>query len=470
MLKKGIIGGAALVVATVVVAPKFIGSYAESLVNAQVEALNQQPAYTASITSYEAGWFHSQAQIEIMVDVSQVDPEAPLQPITTQLNVSLQHGPILTQHAPGVGLVGFQIDAGGDSLRESITWSAERDLYVNNGVLGLLGGVSYVDEVSSFNYSDADITYDFSGYRGVGESSGGTFTYVGGSESFTGKVGAIDITVADLKLKFTAEANLAAMFSGAIYPSETVLTLAQVEVSNSGMSAASTSVFGLEQLEMVAIGSLNESKDLAAISARYGIAKANVNEFAVSDVRFDLAMANLSVEFINGMTQALQAQDSMTQEAQAEMIQAYAEQNLLTLLSAEPTIAITEFSAVLPEGAFSMAARAQAVGVDTLPEPLEDPEFWLQHTGAAAEASIDKPLLLWVLKQQMLSALRQQVPAEQWDDAQMNQMAEQQAPMMVEMYQQQGLLVETDERYVLDFSLADGKALLNGTEIPLGQM
>lgn len=470
MLKKGIIGGAALVVATVLLAPKFIGSYAESLVDAQITALNQQPAYTASITSYEAGWFHSQAQLEIKVDLSEIDPEAPAQPIITQLNLSLQHGPILTQHAPGVGLVGFQIDAGGDSLRESITWSDDRDLYVNNGVLGLLGGVSYVDEVSPFSYNSTDISYDFSGYRGAGSSAGGIFTYVGGTESFTGKVGAIDIQAADLKLKFEAQANLATMFSGNMYPSETVLTLAKVSVTSNEMPTEPQSVFGLEQLEMVAVGSLNERKDLAAISARYGVAKLNVNDFAVSDVRFDMALANLDVAFLNNLTHMLQSQNAPTQAAQAELMQTYMKDNLLALVAAEPTFAITELSAVLPDGAFSIAARAQAVGVDALPEPLENPEFWLQHTAAAAEASIDKPLLLWVLKQQMLSALREQVPADQWDDTQMNQMAEQQAPMMVEMYQQQGLLVETDERYVLDFSLADGKAMLNGTEIPLGQM
>ena len=64
--------------------------------------------------------------------------------------------------------------------------------------------------------------------------------------------------------------------------------------------------------------------------------------------------------------------------------------------------------------------------------------------------------------------MRMQYPGA--DEAEMQKMAEQQAPMMINMYLQQGLLTETEDDYRSEFQMEGGEAMLNGQKVPLGNM
>ena len=75
---------------------------------------------------------------------------------------------------------------------------------------------------------------------------------------------------------------------------------------------------------------------------------------------------------------------------------------------------------------------------------------------------------VWLAEQQLLSTMRMQYPGA--DEAEMQKMAEQQAPMMINMYLQQGLLTETEDDYRSEFQMEGGEAMLNGQKVPLGNM
>ena len=56
------------------------------------------------------------------------------------------------------------------------------------------------------------------------------------------------------------------------------------------------------------------------------------------------------------------------------------------------------------------------------------------------------------------------------DEAELQKMAEQQAPMMIDMYIQQGLLKEEDDEYRSEFQMENGEGVLNGQKIPIAKM
>ena len=82
---------------------------------------------------------------------------------------------------------------------------------------------------------------------------------------------------------------------------------------------------------------------------------------------------------------------------------------------------------------------------------------------------IEKPVALWLAQKQILMQLRTQLPPAQQDPVQMQQIAEQQAPLVISTFMQQGFLTEQEDAYVTKVTLKDGKFVLNGTELPVLQ-
>ena len=86
-----------------------------------------------------------------------------------------------------------------------------------------------------------------------------------------------------------------------------------------------------------------------------------------------------------------------------------------------------------------------------------------------ANLSIDKPLATWLAEKQILMQLKNQLPPTRQDPEKMQQLAEQQAPLIISALIQQGFITEQDDAYVSKFTLQDGKFVLNGNELPIMQ-
>ncbi len=92
-----------IVVATLTVAPRFIGATAEEKIRELYQQANQNPAWNFEIVEYNRGWFSSQLKVDISLDATNL-------PTADHFKISLihdmQHGPLLWKTGGiGVGLV-----------------------------------------------------------------------------------------------------------------------------------------------------------------------------------------------------------------------------------------------------------------------------------------------------------------------------------------------------------------------------
>ena len=109
----------------------------------------------------------------------------------------------------------------------------------------------------------------------------------------------------------------------------------------------------------------------------------------------------------------------------------------------------------------------QLSGIEALPEEMEDPQFWITHLTANAEVLADKGVALLLATNYMNSQLAQNPQTAGMTPEELQEIAEQQSPMMVDALVEQGLLVDKDEKLTLIFTLKDSQAILNGNPIPL---
>ncbi|RUM28073.1 MAG: DUF945 domain-containing protein, partial [Alteromonas sp.] len=155
-----------------------------------------------------------------------------------------------------------------------------------------------------------------------------------------------------------------------------------------------------------------------------------------------------------------------SEEVPAKMME-FVEANLLTQLKAEPEINITKLKATLPEGSFNAYANTKLVGIDALPGTLEDAAYWVTHLLADAQITADKALAQSMASGYMMGQLMATPHAQNMTAEEIQAAVEQQTPMMLSTFAQQGLIKETEKGYETKLELKDGKASVNGTPIPL---
>ena len=202
-MNKPIIIGAGVTLAALGITPYFIGNGIEQNVTDIVTELNKQAVYSANIKSYQKGWFSTTAEIEIGIDVnslvaaqqmgnSNLSPED--NPSITATLVA-HHGPLYFGNGQGIGRAHYTVSINGDKLREYAQWDATKPAYVNEGVIGLFGGISYTDEIPAMTATDEEsgINFLFSGYKGEATTQGEEVVYKSTGESLS--IGADEFSV-----------------------------------------------------------------------------------------------------------------------------------------------------------------------------------------------------------------------------------------------------------------------------------
>ena len=142
---------------------------------------------------------------------------------------------------------------------------------------------------------------------------------------------------------------------------------------------------------------------------------------------------------------------------------------LMQFSEAEPSLKIDALKASFEQGDMNADMMMQLAAIDKLPQPIDNQVFWLSHVNSDANLSIDKPLATWLAEKQILMQLKNQLPSTRQDPEKMQQLAEQQAPLIISALIQQGFITEQDDAYVSKFTLQDGKFVLNGNELPIMQ-
>ena len=132
-----------------------------------------------------------------------------------------------------------------------------------------------------------------------------------------------------------------------------------------------------------------------------------------------------------------------------------------------PEIKIESLKAELLEGNFSANAVSSFKGIEALPANIDDQEFWLTHIFADATITADATLANALAIQYMTSQLANDPQAAELSAEQISEIAAQQAPQILDMFAQQGLLVLDGEQYTSHAHMEEGTFTLNGNVIPL---
>lgn len=468
MNKKGLLGGVGIVVvAAALIGPRFAGSHVEDSLKLHVDALNDLPAYTAQVVSFDRGWFGSTATVELGVDFSGAFPEAEQsEKLSFEMAIDVQHGPVLTQFSPGLGLASIEASTKDEGLREFLDWEDETPFYHLVGFVGFSGNFSYSDSISSFTLvpNNARQQISVSHYEGSGDIASNNFSYEGVLDGAKVLMEGQAVSVGEMKLSTETEGDLMSILQGGLYESEMSMKLEKVTARDPD----DVNLFHLEELDVEFISAFSDDEKSMNVDMNYSVKSLQFDDMNFNNLVLNMAFNNIDTGFLQAYNQTMQdIYDQGPEEIEAAT-QKLVKQNLPQLLKAEPEFVISDFSGEMDAGKFGGNMSTKLVGVTQVPDNLDDAQFWLSSLTTNSLLTIDKPLLQWFAEKQMLATMRMQYPGA--DEAEIQKMAEQQVPMMINMYLQQGFLKEAEDEYRSEFQMEDGEAMLNGQKIPLGNM
>jgi len=468
-MKKILLSAAAIVVATALIGPKIVGSQFSQGIENSVAAINNNPAYTASLASLESSWFSTQAMVNIGIKLPQVD-DADQEAFDMSVNVLVkgEHGPILSQDGISLAWLHTQIETQTSELPANLEVADNAPIYKLSAYTRLFGSTHYSDQVAALNYVDdaSQATFSFSGMQGSGELSSGSFQGQSMAESLS--INVADALIFDMdKLAIEVDANvgLLEMMEQGLYDSNSLISIASMNIVNN-MEASQTNI---QTLAMKIISSLDESTGLGDVEIETTVASVEANDLSLSDLLTTFQLNNLEVAFFKAYqkfsSEIMEYGNDIDKMSAAT--NTFFENNLLSQLQAEPEYNISALSGKINGSAFEGKALAKLVGIDTLPATLEDPSFWLQHTKVDSHLDMEKVAAEYIAKQIINSQIGENPNfAEMSKEERDAIIAQQIAPTLMAL-EQQGMIVATEDGYKVSFTLQDGVANLNGMPIPL---
>ena len=471
MSKKALLGGAVVVAGVFAVSPYFTGSALETNLNEQIAALNAQPAYKAEVVKFDKGYFTSSGVIHVTLDLGTMADDTNDLPekVEFDLNFDAQHGLLLTQYNPGIGLAAWKLSFSGGDLRKFVKWNDDEAIYQMTGSIGLFGDAEYRDwapELTSVENKEG-IAFNFSGYQGQGSVGQDQVAYSGGFKDMTVSIDdKARFKMSKMNLELNAQTSLAALLAGTVYQGTSSFSIDEVSFEDVEM----TQPLVLKGYELTSRSDINEDQDTTSIVVNQLLKSFESSALNANDIHFDMSMDNLDIGVLEAFQQFAAKQDTATDPAILfEQQTAFFLDQLPKIIDDNPNFKIDKLSASLEQGDVNADMVMQLADVDQLPDPIDDQVFWLTHINSEAKVSIEKPLALWLAQQQILVQLRSQLPPAQQDPVQMQQIAEQQAPLVISTFVQQGFLTEQDNAYVSNFTMQDGEFVLNGNELPILQ-
>ncbi|MDN7136107.1 DUF945 family protein [Pseudidiomarina terrestris] len=474
MSKKGAFIGIVVVAAGLSVTPYFIGTQTESAIKDYVALFDEsQHLYQARVVSYERDWLSANAVIEVGIDTRALGLEdgATGEVVTTEFELSLQHGPLLTDQGLAIGLASWQVSNDGQGLQDYVQWDSSRLLYLQQGTVNLAGNASYRDSIPQLSNTErtGEVRFELAEYGGQGQYDGKTLRYEGAFSEFNLGVESLQVELQNAQLSGLAEASLQTLLRGQFYEGHGSMTLDAMTVT----TAEAGEVMGADKVSMDYVVSISEASatgnELVQMAMDYGFDTLRVNGVETNDLRMNTAMNAIDKGFMDAYLQLLQSDAGTDPEQLQAALEELFEQQGLALLQAEPELTITNFSGSLPEGQFVASASLSVAGVRALPQAMDDDAFWREHMRASTHLNVEKPLLQWATQMYVQMSLVNAGQARELTVEQLQQIAAQQAAMMIQSFVQQGVLREEDGSYVLDLQVAAGVLDMNGQQVPLTQ-
>jgi hypothetical protein len=467
-MKKIIIPVAAIVLIGVV-GPKFTGNGINEGLDNFVSILDKSPGYIATIESRETSWFSSSAVINVGIDPlmfaeSGLNPAemVPFEDLSATINVTAQHGPFLTLNGLNLGLSAWKAEVDPSVFRELLAYAEDEKFYSVTGNVGLFGGVNFEDIMPKFTVipqDGGDEAITFSGWNGKGTASSESATYSGAIDLVTVSAEGVTFEMQSMILEGSVEGDWTAPMRGDFYNSASQFAIASINVD---MPMLDTSA-KLEELIIDVKTQKSEDDNLMDMAINYAIGSIQAPQFSGRDLVVKTEVNNLEKGFFKAYQEA-SAKPAQMEQSIADMI----ETKLLPQLQASPEINITEMSGKVADGNFSGKVMAKVSAIDSLPESLEDPAFWVSKAVIDSNLKLDKAMILWVGEQVVANQIQADPNAAGMTDEEIKAIAGEQVEGMIEMFTQQGMItVNADGEYEMTFTMQDGQAMLNGNPMPL---
>jgi uncharacterized protein YdgA (DUF945 family) len=472
-MNKPLIFGGGITLVALAVAPYFAGNGVESAVNSTIDSINEQVIYKANVVDYDKGWFSTTATINVAINIGaimsaqQIDAdEMPMDENPTMtVTFNAHHGPVYFGDGVGVGKVKYTLTIDGEELREYAVWDESKALYSNEGVVGLLGSLNFRDEIPSFSITSEEdgATVSFSGYRGEATPQGDTTVYKATSDLLSGEVEGAAFEMSSLSVDTIYSGDFVSALKGELFDSKVDMKIASMKVS--GIEAESD--ITIDDITFIADTQVNKAADTANVYVEYAVGKVSGPDMDASDMVLGVAVNNIDADFMRAYQKFNNESMLMSPEQVPEKMMAFIQENLLSQLEAEPEINITKLTATVPEGSFSANANTKLVGITSLPGTMEDIGYWVSHLLADASITADKAFAESMMSGYMMGQIMANPQAQSMTPEEIQAAADQQAPMMIQSFVQQGLIKATEQGYETKITLKDGQADVNGTAIPL---
>lgn len=442
-MKKVLITLVFALVATCLVAPKFIASKYQEKVTDIVKNIDNETGYSATIESTESSWFGSKTKVLLSFDMTNFDPSFQGKNIETELVLNTHYGPLLFSSQGVIGLFATDIQLQGEKQRQYLDWAAKSPLYNASIVSGLFGDLKFADNVPAF--SNKMKTLMVSQYSGHGKLTAKKLTYDGGFKEATSN-DQIPTTIKDVKLALNLDANWATIRSEGFYNGDMSLKVGKVSTEPKGE---------LDGLTVTLKTKLNDKTQLGSMQIGYAIKKLTMAGFQANDLNLVTELDNLNNQVFLDYGQLVKSTTNLTPRQQFGFLQ----DNIEPILSSKPEFNIVEFSGSTKDGHFTSSLNSKLADVEapTFAE-LNDPRFWLYNAIINTNIEADKPLLDTLMKQYV--AKKMFAPVESPE-------VQQQSTRLIDTLLQQGIIKLKDDKYLSEFHAEKGQGKIYDQTFPI---
>jgi len=445
-----------------IIAPKFVGNHFATTIQSIANEVNSASGYTMEIKSINSSWFSTDALLIMGL-------ESPFEDISLEMRVNAKHGPFLLSENKNLAWLSWTGKIDGQSLRQHLDWSKNNDFFQVKGTISLAGKHDFHNQITAFTGSvtPKKIKVAFSGYQGSGQHFEQELTYHGRASDFTAKSKTGTFSTSNISIDLQIAATLEQILYNGLFDSASSSKINFSSVNITNKENKEEPIIELTDLYVTASSSYLDKESHANMQVSYGVKQVSIDEYSVQDLALEIEVNNINKQFLLAYRKFNQTLANISNEKVQEKIISFAQDNLLILLSTEPQINITSLRGTFPEGKINGTMHTSLVDVSTLPRPIKDLEFWLAHTLINGQITGDKAVIELFAKQLMKQKIQANPQAQDMSVAEIEQMAAQQVPQILEMLAKQGLLVTTDNHYTTDFALKDSQFKVNKKLIPL---
>jgi len=423
-----------VVITALLVAPYFVGSVVRTNFNEVVEKTAGNPTFNITLKDYQQGWFSSM----VTMNVDLVVPGKEADDFNFDIRQTIKHGPVLTgEQGLGIGLLDNQMALNvGAVLRKEMDFPA-RFILKMDGRVGFSGGTNGTVSTDGLEITKdgmttvvepGDLQVSFDGEKRFVVNG----TLAGMKVSGASKP---EMVVGPLRINMVHELVAGEMFStNALYDGEAIITIANMMVNVEELGLPLT-------LESITLSTATDViGELMNISLKSNAKELKFNGESFKNINYDISLNNLSVKSIQEMSVISQEMQLALADptVDSSVYVAKMEALLPALLAKKPTLAIKDLGVVTEQGPISINGNL----------------------------AVDESLFSANNPMSILAALNANANGEGPDEF----FTGKGLGAMVEQFVQQKMILRKSGKLVFDFTMTQGKAILNGNQIPLGAL